>query len=503
MVELDKDDLALITSAIAIGISPAGIVLDVADLAKSSYNLYQEQSDDNYFEVILCVIGFIPGPGDGVKTGFRIVNKKPEILFELIRFIMTHCKQYGDPEKWLAEIINDKRIRGLLQNAKKAALDASNKNIENKYAKYWVNQSIEFTFGFLENSISTLIQLLARKVLHWKTKVPKTSADLKITSGGTSHKNTTAHDTTYAGKDSGKGGKDSGKDGKSGKDSGKDGGKGGKDGGKGGKDGGKGGKDGGKGGKNNGGKTGQDGDGKGGKGKSLSKVDISKVLSNSEVGGVGEHMADYWVADQLAIKAIHDSGQNLTSKLQRPMTKLHIGIHDQGIDAIWKSDKKDLGIMNTKNYAVIEAKASLSMGKGTGPGSLLNDLDKQQDTRDRRKERANAKKEKRPEKKEAPKKKYLINQQMSNEWVEYRLGADKRKVIGSGYSRHLLYFNYAHPETVEHLNVLAVSIKDAQPIDHKEHLNGHTPSNFWGAAKIDEALNNRVTRANIKNGRTQ
>lgn len=31
----------------------------------------------------------------------------------------------------------------------------------------------------------------------------------------------------------------------------------------------------------------------------------------------------------------------------------------------------------------------------------------------------------------------------------------------------------------------------------------HTPSNFWGAAKIDEALNNRVTRANIKNGHTK
>ena len=50
--------------------------------------------------------------------------------------------------------------------------------------------------------------------------------------------------------------------------------------------------------------------------------------------------------------------------------------------------------MNTKSYAIIEAKASLSMGKGTGPGSLLNDLDKQQDTRERHIERASAKKEK-------------------------------------------------------------------------------------------------------------
>lgn len=363
---------------------------------------------------------------------------------------MAHCKIYGDPERWLSELISDKKIRELIRSGKREALNASNKNIDNKWAKYWLNQSIEITFNFLEASISSLIQLLARKVLHWKKKVPKSSADKGHTGGGKGHQNGSAHGTTYDGK------------------------------------------------------TGQNGNGQGNKSRRLSKVDISKVLSNLEVGGVGEHMADYWVADKLAIQAIHDSGQQLNSKLQRPMTKLHVGIHDQGIDAIWKSDKKDIGVMNTKTYAIIEAKASLGMGKGTGPGSLLNDLDKQQDTRDRHKERAEAKKQKRAEKKLIPKKKFLVNQQMSNDWVKYRLvTGNLRNVQITGYSRHLLYYNYAHPETVEHLNVLAVSIQDAQPIDHQEHLNNHTPSNFWGAAKIDEALNNRVTRSNIKNGHTK
>ena len=258
----------------------------MADLARASYNLYQEKSDDNYFEVILCVIGFIPGPGDGLKAGLRIVNRKPEILFELIRFIMTHCKIYGNPEQWLSEIISDTKIRELIRSGKREALNASNKNIGNRWAKYWINQSIEITFNFLEASISSLVQLLARKVLHWKTKIPKSSADKRHVGGGKGHQNNSAHGTTYDGK------------------------------------------------------TGQNGNGHGNKGKTLSKVDISKVLSNLEVGGVGEHMADYWVANKLAIPAVHDSGQQLTPKLQRPMTKLHIGIHDQGIDAIWKSDKK-------------------------------------------------------------------------------------------------------------------------------------------------------------------
>lgn len=452
MVDFNKDDVALITQAIAIGFSPAGVALDVADLARASYNLYQEKSDDHYFEVILCIIGFIPGPGDGVKAGLRIVNRKPEILFELIRFVMMHCKIYGDPEKWLSEVVSDKTIRALIQSAKREALAASNKNIDNRWAKYWVNQSIEFTFNFIEASVSSLIQLLARKILHWKTKVPKTSAvhSVNHSKAGRSYENRTAHGTTYNGK------------------------------------------------------TGQNGNGKGNKGRSLSKADLSKVLTNLDVGGVGEHMADYWVAKQLAIHAVHDSGQQLAQKLQRPMTKLHIGVNDQGIDAIWKSDKKDIGIMNTKTYAIIEAKASLSMGVGKGPGTLLNDLNASRDKTAQDAENTNAAKAKRKPVKLKPQKKYLIDQQMSVDWVKYRLKqAGLRNVEIGGFSRHLLYFNYAHPETVQHLNALALSIQEAQPLNHQEHLNEHTPSNFWGEAKINDALNNRVTRANIKNGHTK
>ena len=450
MVDLNKDDVALITQAIAIGFSPAGVALDVADLARASYNLYQEKTDDHYFEVILCIIGFIPGPGDGLKAGLRIVNRRPEILFELVRFIMAHCKIYGDPEKWLSEVVSDKTIRSLIQKAKREALTASNKNIDNKWVKYWINQSIEITFNFIEASVSSLIQLLARKILHWKARVPKTSAmhTGNNARGGRGHGSRTANNTTYNGK------------------------------------------------------TGQNGNGQGNKGRSLSKADISKVLTNLDVGGVGEHMADYWVAKQLAVSAVHDSGQQLPQKLQRIMTRLHIGVNDQGIDAIWRSDKKNIGIMNTKTYAIIEAKASLSMGVGKGPGSLLLDSDKQQDNRDRRREREDAQREKRAARKLTPKKKYFINQQMSDEWIKHHLRKTPL-VIAAGFSKHLLYFNYAHPETVEHLNVLALSIQNAQPINHREHLNGHSPSNFWGAAKIDEALNKRVTSSNLRNGHSK
>ena len=183
------------------------------------------------------------------------------------------------------------------------------------------------------------------------------------------------------------------------------------------------------------------------------------------------------------------------------MTKLHVGVNDQGINEIWKSDKKNLGIMNTKNYAIIEAKASLTMGVGKGAGSLLNDLAASRDKTLQDNENKAAAKEKRKPKKLTPRQKLLIDQQMSKEWVNQRLKETGfSSVRTSGYSRHLLYFNYAHPETVDHLQALALSIKNAQPVIQADHFNEHTPSNFWGEAKIDEALNNRIQKANKKNG---
>ncbi|WP_111896150.1 hypothetical protein [Acinetobacter sp. MB5] len=450
MVTITKDDVGLITRSIAIGFTPAGLALDIADLARASYNLYRNRTDDNYFEVILCIIGFIPGAGDGIKTGLRIVNRRPELLFEVIRFVMVQCKVYGDPEKWLDSIINVQKIRQLIQKAKQEALNASNKNIDSQWAKYWVNQSIELSFNFIDSMVSRLVELLLRKILHWKTKVPKTSAQIHNHSGANNKtQGNSAHSTTYG---------------------------------------------------NN---AAKDGHAKGGKGRSLSRSDITQILTKLAVGGVGEHMADYWVADKLGIKVNHDAGQQPTQKIQRVMTKLYVGVHDIGIDAIWKSDKKNIGMMNTRTYAIIEAKASLSIRSKT-PNSLLNDLNKQHDDYYRRKERDNARKEKRQPKRKTPEKKTMLYQQMSNQWVESKLpGAQKNLIIRSGYSRHLIYYDFSNSETLTHFNTLALSLKNSQPIDHKEHLNEHTPTNFWGSAKIDEVLNERVTRANKKNGYTK
>lgn len=115
------------------------------------------------------MIGFVQGSGDGVKAGLRIVNRKPEILFELIRFVMERCKIYGDPDKWLSDLISETKIRELIRSGKHAEM-LQITNIDNKWARYWLNESIEFAFNFIESSLSTLVRLLARKALHWKQR---------------------------------------------------------------------------------------------------------------------------------------------------------------------------------------------------------------------------------------------------------------------------------------------------------------------------------------------
>ncbi|KPY88673.1 hypothetical protein ALO36_04251, partial [Pseudomonas syringae pv. tomato] len=50
-----------------------------------------------------AVIGWIPGPDDGLKKSLRIVNKDPEryapVLFDLLRFVLQECGIKTSPEE--------------------------------------------------------------------------------------------------------------------------------------------------------------------------------------------------------------------------------------------------------------------------------------------------------------------------------------------------------------------------------------------------------------------
>lgn len=441
---ITKEDIASITKAMAIGGTPLGVAQDILELARAGYNLYKTKNDNNYLEVIICIIGFLPVAGDGLKAGFRLVNRKPEILFEMVSLILVHAKIYGDPESYLNRIINVAYIRTLIQAAKKESLLAADKKIGNEWAKYWVQQSIEVTFNFFEQNLSYLVELMLRKVLSWKRKVAATSAQHR---GG----------------------------------NGNNGGNGVRN-----------------------GNTSSQGQPNGSSGNLPSHSAVKQILQNSHTGAVGEHMADYWVAKQLGIAVTHDNGGRPNGKLMRPMTKLSVGVNDQGIDGLWHSKGKKLDVMLTGRYAVVEAKSSVGFGKGAGP-SILNDLVGKRDQEKQNKENALAIKEKRKPVKYKPSRKFLLDQQMSKQWVlnngqNGRLGGDFAVVKSQGFTRHLLYYAFGAADTSKHLQVLAQSLMSGKTLNDVDHDNAHTPIKYWASAGIDKALSDRLTRANKKNG---
>ncbi|UYZ81559.1 hypothetical protein LP123_02055 [Moraxella bovis] len=446
MTKITAKEMADITTQIGLGFTPAGMVADVVDLAKAIAKLYKNKNDENYFDVALCLIAFIPGAGDGIKAGFRIVNKRPEILFDLLSMIIEEYnkrsskKIYGNPETWLDNILNRSYINGLINKAKKEALAYNSQKNSNQFLKYWIDQSILGAFNILETLLPSVLSVIQAKVRKWKRHVPKSSA--RVLQPTTNKTTTPANKTTYSKT------------------------------------------------------TGSKGTSNANQSKKLSRTDIKNKLKVAEIGAVGEHMADYWVAEQIGIniKPIHDkTGQKPKKRLYRTMTKLSLGVNDQGIDGVWQTDGKRLGKFTSKKYAIIEAKATIKdtmypsvLGKvkntsqttkpsntkkgGRGSGSSTNPTSNNTITAD--------------------------NYQMSKDWVKQRLiKIGLQKKVGSNYSRHLLGFSLKTPATENHMQLLA-QILMSHAINDKEHEPDHTPTFHWTDADIDKSINTRVANAN-------
>lgn len=451
MTKITKKEMAEITAQIAAGFTPLGLVSDVVDLATAIAKLYKNKNDDNYFDVALCLIAFIPGAGDGIKAGFRIVNRRPEILFDLLSMVISEYnksspkKIYGNPEQWLDDILNPGYIKGLVNTAKKEALAYNKQKTSNQFLKYWIDQSILGTFNILETLLPSVLSVIQAKVRKWKRYVPKSSA--KVLTPSTNKTTKPANQTTYSKT------------------------------------------------------TGSKGESKANQSKKLSRTDIKDKLAQANTAAVGEHMADYWVAEQIGIniKPIHDkTGQKPQKRLYRTMTKLSLGVNDQGIDGVWQTDGKRLGKFTSKRYAIIEAKATTT---NTMYPSVLG---KVKNTSQTIKPSNNKKGGRGSGSSTSPTSSNTVtpdNYQMSTDWIDRRLEkANLRHLIkkqngNNLYSRHLLGFSLKTPATENHMRLLA-QILMGHAINDKEHEPDHTPTFHWTDAEIDKSINTRVANAN-------
>lgn len=73
-----------------------------------------KDEEDAFFDLALALIGWIPGPGQGLKTLLRLINRAPqrhaEKLFDMIRYALMACRLKTSPEQLLEKCLDPMRL---------------------------------------------------------------------------------------------------------------------------------------------------------------------------------------------------------------------------------------------------------------------------------------------------------------------------------------------------------------------------------------------------------
>lgn len=172
--------------AIALGLVPyLAQAIDVYDTVESLWALHGAETEpakeEAKFDLILALIGWIPGPGDGVKKTLRLVNKEPErfapILFDLLRKVLEICRIDTSPETLLDELFNASKLR--------ADIDKIRQAIENSelFARLSPESQSTIKQGlhYVQAELPALIGIVERRLLRWKKLQPNSSARIATT----------------------------------------------------------------------------------------------------------------------------------------------------------------------------------------------------------------------------------------------------------------------------------------------------------------------------------
>ncbi len=435
-----------LAKGIALGAVPfLGQAIDAYDTIESSIVLYNSEStsgkEDAQFDLLMAIIGWIPGPGDGLKKSMRIVNKDPEryapVLFDLLRFVLQECGIKTSPEELLKQVFDAGKLRGELDDIITGVKGSSTfQGLPN-----WAKTSVVTVLAASRDNMPAIVGVVEKRLVKWKGMQRNSSA----ASSGSSHpkrvEKPASKDTTVAAQ---------GNENASGTHS--------------------------------------------------NQVEASRVglqapssILNEGLGVSGEHIADYICAVEFGWGKDwdgHDKGsdgkwlEGLPSgskmgklsaggspKAKHVLYKLTDGANGTGIDAIWRANPSN---NEGKKFAIVEAKASrdedapkfmrkINNTRKPGVGSKLgvsglpdpSDLIEpveNDDVKGQNKASVRTGK-KQPTTTKAkqtttPKTKELLVQ-MSEEWIDKNIKKTVRAAlaiqIASSYSRHLFYSPLYHP----------------------------------------------------------
>jgi len=483
-----------LAKGIALGAVPfLGQAIDAWDTVESAIRLHQQKSpsgrEDAQFDLLLAIIGWVPGPGDGVKKSLRIVNRDPQryapALFDLLRFVLQECGIKTSPEALLARIFDSAALRAELDKVIAGVKDSS---AFQKLPPRMKSPVLTVLAGARDN-MPAMLGTVEKRLNKWK-RLQRNSA---ATSFGSSKQ---AERRKPASRDS------QTVDGASRTRNNS----------------------------TNNARLGQ---------QSLAK------LTNEGLGVSGEHIADYICAYQLGWGkdwAGHDSGADgqwqagkpnaskmgKLSKGGNPKTphvlyKLTDGANGTGIDAVWRADP---ATNNGKLFAIVEAKASknedapkfmrkptitsrLGVSGKPAASEILEPVDQEESEKNvptgktalntgkksaTRTQLAPSKRSSSP----YPARSTTLQVQMSKEWIAANLRKTlseslRRKVMNS-YSRHLFYAPLHHPSGSPRTHAQSQLNRSADS-SHAEHFAYH-----YNEAEVKTAVNARKKSLARKHG---
>nr|WP_254797628.1 hypothetical protein [Pseudomonas aromaticivorans] len=437
--------------------------------------------------MLLAIIGWIPGPGDGVKKSLRIVNRDPQryapVLFDLLRFVLQECGIKTSPEALLAQIFNSAALRAELDE-----VIAGVKNSSAFEALPALLQSAVLTvLAGARDNMPAMLGIVEKRLNKWKNLQRNSAATSFGSSKPAEGRKPASHDTQTA-------------DGASRTRS------------------------------------------NSADHATLGQQSLAR-LTNEGLGVSGEHIADYICAYELGWGKDwdgHDRGADgqwlqgkpsatkmgKLSKGGNPKTphvlyKLTDGANGTGIDAVWRADPST---NNGKLFAIIEAKASknedapkfmrkpnntrkpristrLGVGGLTDPSELIEPVEEENSSGNAKKPKVKSK-NKTPNQKTAStsphkaEKEILV--QLSKEWIYVNLkrSAPLRllDLIRSSYSRHLFYSPLYHPSLSPKAHAQA-RLKSSDSQAHSEHAALH-----YGESEVRELVNHRKKALTSKYG---
>ncbi len=167
--------------AVATGLVPfLGQAINIYDTVECLIRLHNSTAETDKmeakFDLVLALVGWIPGAGGGVKKTLRIVNKNPDrfapILFDVLRLICDKIGIKTSPEALLDELFNVAGLKSQLGTVQ-SAIEGSWLYEEMPLAGQQVVSAAMMT---VRSNLPAMVMLVTKKLAHWKTKQRNNSA---------------------------------------------------------------------------------------------------------------------------------------------------------------------------------------------------------------------------------------------------------------------------------------------------------------------------------------